>query len=289
MQYFSEEHSAEVVKQQYANCKDLRLKTIMESAVNHLHQFVKEVEPTQEEWMYMIEYLTKTGQKCDDKRQEFILLSDVLGISALVDTINNRKTLNATESTVLGPFHVKNAPKKQMGDNINYDGKGEPAYIFGSVKDTDDNPIDGAEIDVWQANDDGFYDIQQPDTQPEMNLRGIFTTKEDGKYWFKSVKPKFYSIPTDGPVGTMIYATGRHPNRPAHLHYIVSAEGYKPVVTHVFVKGSEYLDSDAVFGVKDSLISEYVLIEDDTRARKVGFEIPYYELEFNFVLEKVSL
>ncbi len=289
MQYFSEEHSAEVVKQQYANCKDLRLKTIMESAVNHLHQFVKEVEPTQEEWMYMIEYLTKTGQKCDDKRQEFILLSDVLGISALVDTINNRKTLNATESTVLGPFHVKNAPKKQMGDNINYDGKGEPAYIFGSVKDTDDNPIDGAEIDVWQANDDGFYDIQQPDTQPEMNLRGIFTTKEDGKYWFKSVKPKFYSIPTDGPVGTMIYASGRHPNRPAHLHYIVSAEGYKPVVTHVFVKGSEYLDSDAVFGVKDSLISEYVLIEDDTRARKVGFEIPYYELEFNFVLEKVSL
>jgi len=289
MQYFSEEHSAEVVKQQYANCNDLRLKTIMESAVNHLHQFVKEVEPTQEEWMYMIEYLTKTGQKCDDKRQEFILLSDVLGISALVDTINNRKTLNATESTVLGPFHVKNAPKKQMGDNINYDGKGEPAYIFGSVKDTDDNPIDGAEIDVWQANDDGFYDIQQPDTQPEMNLRGIFTTKEDGKYWFKSVKPKFYSIPTDGPVGTMIYATGRHPNRPAHLHYIVSAEGYKPVVTHVFVKGSEYLDSDAVFGVKDSLISEYVLIEDDVKARNVGFDIPYYELEFNFVLEKVSL
>ncbi len=289
MQYFSEEHSAEVVKQQYANCKDLRLKTIMESAVNHLHQFVKEVEPTQDEWMYMIEYLTKTGQKCDDKRQEFILLSDVLGISALVDTINNRKTLNATESTVLGPFHVKNAPKKQMGDNINYDGKGEPAYIFGSVKDTDDNPIDGAEIDVWQANDDGFYDIQQPDTQPEMNLRGIFTTKEDGKYWFKSVKPKFYSIPTDGPVGTMIYASGRHPNRPAHLHYIVSAEGYKPVVTHVFVKGSEYLDSDAVFGVKDSLISEYVLIEDDAKARNVGFEIPYYELEFNFVLEKVSL
>jgi len=289
MQHFSEEFSAEVVKQQYANCKDIRLKTIMESAVTHLHEFVKEVEPTQEEWMYMIEYLTKTGQKCDDKRQEFILLSDVLGISALVDTINNRKTLNATESTVLGPFHVKNAPIKEMGDNINYDGKGEPAYIFGSVTDTDGNPIDGAAIDVWQANDDGFYDIQQPGVQPEMNLRGIFSTKDDGKYWFKSVKPKFYSIPTDGPVGKMIYATGRHPNRPAHLHYIVSAEGYKPIVTHVFVKGSEYLDSDAVFGVKDSLISEYVLIKDDFEARKVGLEIPYYELEFNFVLEKISL
>jgi len=289
MQHFSEEFSAEVVKQQYANCKDIRLKTIMESAVTHLHEFVKEVEPTQEEWMYMIEYLTKTGQKCDDKRQEFILLSDVLGISALVDTINNRKTLNATESTVLGPFHVKNAPIKEMGDNINYDGKGEPAYIFGSVTDTDGNPIDGAEIDVWQANEDGFYDIQQPDVQPEMNLRGIFSTKDDGKYWFKSVKPKFYSIPTDGPVGTMINATGRHPNRPAHLHYIVSAEGYKAVVTHVFVKGSEYLDSDAVFGVKNSLISEYVLIEDDIKVKKIGFETSYYELEFNFVLEKITL
>jgi len=289
MQHFSEEFSAEVVKQQYANCKDIRLKTIMESAVTHLHEFVKEVEPTQEEWMYMIEYLTKTGQKCDDKRQEFILLSDVLGISALVDTINNRKTLNATESTVLGPFHVKNAPIKEMGDNINYDGKGEPAYIFGSVTDTDGNPIDGAEIDVWQANEDGFYDIQQPDVQPEMNLRGIFSTKDDGKYWFKSVKPKFYSIPTDGPVGTMINATGRHPNRPAHLHYIVSAEGYKAVVTHVFVKGSEYLDSDAVFGVKNSLISEYVLIEDEIKAKKIGFDTPYFELEFNFVLEKITM
>jgi catechol 1,2-dioxygenase len=289
MQHFSEEFSAEVVKQQYANCKDIRLKTIMESAVTHLHEFVKEVEPTQEEWMYMIEYLTKTGQKCDDKRQEFILLSDVLGISALVDTINNRKTLNATESTVLGPFHVKNAPIKEMGDNINYDGKGEPAYIFGSVTDTDGNPIDGAEIDVWQANDDGFYDIQQLGVQPEMNLRGIFSTKDDGKYWFKSVKPKFYSIPTDGPVGTMINATGRHPNRPAHLHYIVSAEGYKAVVTHVFVKGSEYLDSDAVFGVKNSLISEYVLIEDEIKAKKIGFDTPYFELEFNFVLEKITI
>ena len=289
MQYFSEEFSAEVVKQQYGNCKDIRLKTIMESAVTHLHEFVKEVEPTHEEWMYMIEYLTKTGQKCDDKRQEFILLSDVLGISALVDTINNRKTLNATESTVLGPFHVKNAPIKDMGDNINYDGKGEPAYIFGSVTDTDGNPIDGAAIDVWQANDDGFYDIQQPGVQPEMNLRGIFSTKDDGKYWFKSVKPKFYSIPTDGPVGTMINATGRHPNRPAHLHYIVSAEGYKTVVTHVFVKGSEYLDSDAVFGVKSSLISEYILIEDDIKAKKIGFDTPYYELEFNFVLEKITM
>ncbi len=289
MQYFSEEFSAEVVKQQYGNCKDIRLKTIMESAITHLHEFVKEVEPTQEEWMYMIEYLTKTGQKCDDKRQEFILLSDVLGISALVDTINNRKTLNATESTVLGPFHVKDAPIKDMGDNINYDGKGEPAYIFGSVTDTDGNPIDGAAIDVWQANDDGFYDIQQPGVQPEMNLRGIFSTKDDGKYWFKSVKPKFYSIPTDGPVGTMINATGRHPNRPAHLHYIVSAEGYKTVVTHVFVKGSEYLDSDAVFGVKSSLISEYILIEDDIKAKKIGFDTPYYELEFNFVLEKITM
>ena len=285
MQYFSEEDSAEVVKEQYSNCKDLRLKSIMESAITHLHQFVKEVEPTQEEWLYLIEYLTKVGKKCDDKRQEFILLSDVLGISALVDSINNRKTLKATESTVLGPFHVKNAPKKEMGDNINYDGKGEPAFIFGNVKNTDGKPIKGASIDVWQANDDGFYDIQQPEVQPDMNLRGVFSTKEDGEYSFKSVKPKHYSIPTDGPVGKMLSSTGRHPFRPAHLHYIVSAKGYKSVVTHVFVKGSQYLDSDSVFGVKDSLISEYVLINDENKAKEKGMKNPYFELEFNFILE----
>ena len=285
MQYFSEENSAEVVKEQYSNCKDLRLKSIMESAITHLHQFVKEVEPTQEEWLYLIEYLTKVGKKCDDKRQEFILLSDVLGISALVDSINNRKTLKATESTVLGPFHVKNAPKRKMGDNINYDGKGEPAFIFGNVKNTDGKPIKGASIDVWQANDDGFYDIQQPEVQPDMNLRGIFSTKEDGEYSFKSVKPKHYSIPTDGPVGKMLSSTGRHPFRPAHLHYIVSAKGYKSVVTHVFVKGSQYLDSDSVFGVKDSLISEYVLINDENKAKEKGMKNPYFELEFNFILE----
>ena len=288
MQYFSEKHSAKVVIKQYENCKNTRLKKIMESAITHLHDFVKDVEPTQEEWNYLIDYLTKTGQKCDDKRQEFILLSDVLGISALVDTINNRKSINATESTVLGPFHVNNAPKRKMGENINHDGKGEPAYIFGQVLDTNNNPIEHAEIDVWQANEDGFYDIQQPDVQPEMNLRGVFKTDKDGKYYFRSVKPKFYSIPTDGPVGTMISATGRHPNRPAHLHYIVSAKGYKPVVTHVFVKGSEYLDSDAVFGVKDSLISEYTLIKDKNKIKKYGFEAQYYELEFNFVLEKTD-
>ena len=222
---------------------------------------------------------------CDDKRQEFILLSDVLGISALVDSINNRKTLQATESTVLGPFHVKNAPKKEMGENINFDGKGEPAFIFGNVNNTNGEPIKGALIDVWQANDDGFYDIQQPEVQPDMNLRGIFSTKEDGKYYFKSVKPKHYSIPTDGPVGEMLSSTGRHPFRPAHLHFIVSAKGYKTVVTHVFVKGSQYLDSDAVFGVKDSLISEYVLINDQNKAKEKGMTTPYFELEFNFILE----
>ena len=285
MQYFSEKNSTDVVKEQYSKCKDLRLKKIMESAITHLHQFVKEVEPSQKEWLYIIEYLTRVGKMCDDKRQEFILLSDVLGISALVDSINNRKTLQATESTVLGPFHVKNAPKKEMGENINFDGKGEPAFIFGNVNNTNGEPIKGALIDVWQANDDGFYDIQQPEVQPDMNLRGIFSTKEDGKYYFKSVKPKHYSIPTDGPVGEMLSSTGRHPFRPAHLHFIVSAKGYKTVVTHVFVKGSQYLDSDAVFGVKDSLISEYVLINDQNKAKEKGMKTPYFELEFNFILE----
>ena len=284
MQFFNEKNSSQVVKERYQDCKNPRLKKIMESAVHHLHAFVKDVEPTQDEWMYAINFLTDIGQKCDNRRQEFILLSDVLGVSMLVDAINNRKSPGATESTVLGPFYVE-SPKRKMGDNINFDGKGEEAIIFGKVTDTEGNPISGSKLDVWQANDDGFYDVQQPGIQPDMNLRGLFQTKEDGRYWFKSVKPEHYSIPTDGPVGAMLRSSGRHPFRPAHLHYIVSADGYESLVTHVFVKGSDYLDSDAVFGVKDSLVSEYKKVDNLEKAKSLGFKNPFYELEFDFVLD----
>ena len=185
--------------------------------------------------MQAIQFLTKTGHKCDDWRQEFILLSDVLGISMLVDAINNRKTNGVTETTVLGPFHVQDSPKMQMGENICLDGKGEPLVVHGRVKDINGVPIENACLDVWQANDDGFYDVQQKGIQPDFNLRGIFHTGETGDYWFTGVKPKYYGIPEDGPVGQMLEKLGRDPNRPAHLHFIVSAAGFRDITTHIFV------------------------------------------------------
>ena len=229
----------------------------MTSLINHLHAFIKDVEPTNEEWMAGIKFLTDTGHMCTDWRQEFILLSDTLGVSMLVETINNRKPSGATETTVLGPFHIAGAPHLPNGANICLDGKGEPMLVKGRVTDLQGKPIAGALLDVWQANEDGFYDVQQKGIQPDMNLRGIFTTDADGTYSFRSAKPKYYPIPDDGPVGKMLSALGRHSFRPAHVHFIVGAEGFHPITTHYFVPGDPYLESDAVFGVKESLIVEF--------------------------------
>jgi len=249
---------------------------VMESAVTHLHAFVKEVEPTMEEWFQAIMYLTETGQMCDDKRQEWILTSDTLGVSMLVDAINHRRPAGATENTVLGPFHVGGAPELPMGANICRDGKGAPCRVSGRITDEAGNPVAGARVDVWQTNDDGFYDVQQPGEQPDMNMRGLFTTGADGSYAYQTVKPLPYSIPTDGPVGKMLSAMGRHGMRPAHIHYIVEAEGYETLVTHIFVSGDPYLESDSVFGVKDSLIVEFAADGDgwvadfDIKLKKVA-------------------
>ena len=226
MRDFNEHTATAAVLERMSGCSDARLKQIMTSVVTHLHAVVREVEPTMDEWMAAIRFLTETGQKCDDKRQEFILLSDTLGVSMLVDAINNRKPSGATESTVLGPFHVAGAPKKAMGDTISLDGKGDPAYVSGRVVDQGGKPIAGALLDVWQTSSDGAYDVQDP-SQPEMNLRGLFTTGADGRFFFRTVKPKHYSIPTDGPVGKMLIALGRHPMRPAHIHFIVGAPGLR--------------------------------------------------------------
>ena len=187
---------------------------------------------------------------CDDWRQEFILLSDVLGVSMLVDSINNRKPSGASESTVLGPFHVANAPETKLGSNICLDQKGDPMLVKGSVLTTDGTPIPNAKIDVWQANDDGFYDVQQKGHQPDFNLRGIFRTDNEGRHWFDAVRPKFYPIPDDGPVGKMLSQMGRHPFRPAHLHFIFEAEGFETLTTHIFDPDDPYLHTDAIFGVK---------------------------------------
>jgi protocatechuate 3,4-dioxygenase beta subunit len=283
--YFSETESEQAVLSRMDPKKvDPRLYEIMTSLVKHMHAFIKEVEPTNEEWMEGISFLTKTGHMCTDWRQEFILLSDTLGVSMLVETINNRKPSGATETTVLGPFHVADAPRLDNGANISLDGKGEPMLITGRVTDTGGKPIEGATLDVWQANEDGFYDVQQKGIQPDMNLRGIFTTDADGRYWFRSAKPRFYPIPDDGPVGKMLKALGRHPYRPAHVHFIVGAKGFAPITTHYFVPGDPYLESDAVFGVKESLIVDFTRNDDEAAMKKYGFKKPFWEAECNFTL-----
>ena len=282
--FFTEATSAEVVIARNADAKDARLREVMAVIIRHLHAAVKEIEPTQDEWMRAILFLTETGHMCTDWRQEFILLSDVLGVSMLVDAINNRKPSGATETTVLGPFHVADAPELPNGANIALDGKGEPMFVHGRVTDTSGNPIAGARVDVWQANDEGFYDVQQKGIQPDFNLRGVFTTDTEGRYSFLCAKPRYYPIPDDGPVGRLLRALGRHPYRPAHLHYIVSAPGFASVTTHFFDPDDPYIASDAVFGVKASLMAKFDHVADPARAAAVGTSAPFWEVRNDFVL-----
>jgi catechol 1,2-dioxygenase len=286
--YFTESDSADVVIARNSGAEDQRLAEVMGVIVRHLHAAVKEIEPTTAEWMAAIQFLTRTGHMCNDWRQEYILLSDVLGVSMLVDAINNRKPSGASESTVLGPFHVEDAPELPMGADICLDQKGEPMMVSGRILDIDGNPISGAKIDVWQANDEGFYDVQQKGLQPDFNLRGVFRTGEDGRYWFKGVKPKFYPIPADGPVGQLLGKLGRHPYRPAHLHYILEAPGFERLVTHIFDPDDPYIHSDAVFGVKESLLASFRHVTDPAEIAEAGFMRPYYDLVHDFVLARAG-
>tara|TARA_R100001129_G_scaffold135008_1_gene96452 strand:- start:7411 stop:8253 length:843 start_codon:yes stop_codon:yes gene_type:complete len=270
--YFTETTSVETVNERMSAETNPRLAEIMSSLVKHLHGFAKEVNLTQDEWDFAIGFLTKTGQMCSGERQEFILLSDVLGFSMLVDAINNRRPDGATENTVFGPFHVADAPIRQMGDTISLDGKGESCLFEGRVVDLDGNPIEGATVDVWSDNADGYYDVQQPGIQPKWNNRGRFITGADGQYSFVGIKPVSYPIPDDGPVGKMLGQLGRHPYRPAHMHYLVTAPGYEKLVTHTFVGGDEYLESDAVFGVKDTLIAPYEKVDNGSTLWRSPFD-----------------
>ncbi|MBN9036778.1 MAG: intradiol ring-cleavage dioxygenase [Rhizobiales bacterium] len=282
--FFTEENSVEVVTGRNADARNERLKFAMEVITRKLHEAVKEIEPTQDEWFEAIMFLTRTGHLCTEWRQEFILLSDVLGVSMLVDAINNRKPSGASESTVLGPFHVADAPELPMGANICLDHKGEDMVISGRVLDTRGRPLADAVLDVWQANDEGFYDVQQKGIQPDFNLRGVFRTGPDGRYWFRAVKPKYYPIPDDGTVGKLLGALGRHPYRPAHLHYIIRADGFETLTTHIFDPDDPYINSDAVFGVKESLLAEFRKVDDPKRASALEFAGPFWEVEHDFVL-----
>lgn len=261
MSHFTEAASVDTVNGRMGPETSPRLREVMSCLVKHLHAFAKEIHLTQEEWDYGIGFLTRTGQICSGERQEFILLSDTLGLSMLVDAINNRRPPGATENTVFGPFHVEGAPIRAMGDNISLDGKGESCLFEGRVLDLQGKPIEGATVDVWSDNADGFYDVQQPDIQPKWNNRGRFITGPDGAYSFAGIKPVSYPIPDDGPVGQMLGHLGRHPYRPAHMHYLVTAPGFQKLVTHTFVGGDFYLTSDAVFGVKSTLIAPYERLE----------------------------
>lgn len=284
---FTEENSAAVVLERLDDCDNPRLKQVVSSLVEHLHGFVKDVEPSMDEWIQGIQFLTATGQKCDDRRQEFILLSDVLGVSMLCESINNRKTGGATEATVEGPFHAAGSPERALGDTICDDGIGEPCWVEGRVLDVEGKPIAGALLDIWQTNGEGAYEVQGLDDQPEGNQRGLFHTDEAGRFYFRATLPVSYSVPTDGPVGLLLNASGRHAMRPAHMHFMVSAAGFEKVTTHLFVKGDPYLDSDAVFGVRESLVVEFTEADPAT-AEPRGLPAAHREVAYDFVLAKAS-
>lgn len=239
---------------------DPRLREVMICLVSHLHAFAKEVRLTDQEWLQAIRFLTAVGHITDDVRQEFILLSDTLGFSSLVDIINHSDVeALATEPTILGPFYVPDSPRRDFGDSmVEYDDGGEPAILAGRVLDEAGHPIPGAEIDVWQNAATGFYAVQQPGIQPATNLRGRYLSDAEGRYEIRTVRPVPYPIPDDGPVGRLLEDTGRHQWRAAHIHARVSAEGHEPLTTHIFDRESDYLDSDTVFGVKESLIRDFV-------------------------------
>jgi hydroxyquinol 1,2-dioxygenase len=268
----------------FANTPDPRLKSVLESLTRHLHGFVREVAPSIEEWEAVINFLTATGQKCDNVRQEFILLSDVLGVSMMVETINDEETPDATDSTVLGPFHMVESPPRNLGDHVSPESEGEVCVVRGRIVSVTGEPVVGASLDVWQANTKGFYDVQQPGIQSIGNGRGFFTADANGEFHFRSVVPSYYPIPTDGPVGSLLAGTARHPYRPAHIHFIVAAPGYKELTTHIFVDGSEYIDSDAVFAVKQSLVKPFNTNTDQAAAKTYGVAVPFVEGVIDIVL-----
>jgi len=281
--------TAEVLER-FAGTPDPRLRQIMLGLVKHLHAFVKEVELTEAEWFQAIEALTEAGRMCSDKRQEFILFSDTLGVSMVVDLINHRKPDGATESTVFGPFHRLGAPELPAGGNIApRDKTGTPTLVSGRVLDLDGKPIMDALLDVWQTQSSGLYDSQDEDLGGELHMRGRFRTDAEGRYLIRTVLPVNYPIPSDGPVGRMLRAAGRHPWRPAHIHFVVSADGYEPVTTHIFDRRDEYLGSDAVFAVKDSLICDFEQHGSASGdAVRLGLAPPYYTATFDFRLKPAA-
>jgi hydroxyquinol 1,2-dioxygenase len=272
-----DEHTiTQAVLERFSNTPDPRLKEIIFSLVQHLHDFARETRLTEDEWFKGIQFLTQAGHMTDDKRQEFILLSDTLGLSMLTVAMNNAKPAGCTEATVVGPFHVENAPHYNLGDDVGNGAVGTPCFVKGTIKGLRGEPVPGAHIEVWQSDEEGMYDVQKKGLNHSQG-RGILKSDEKGQYYFKSILAVAYPIPHDGPVGDMLMATKNHPWRPAHLHFMIKAPGYESLITHVFRNDDQYLDSDAVFGVRQSLITDWVQQPNGE-----------YLLEFDFVLNPVS-
>jgi hydroxyquinol 1,2-dioxygenase len=267
----------------FAHGKTERFTQISQSLVRHLHDFISEVQLTEEEWAQGIEFLTRVGHITTDKRQEFILLSDTLGASMLVIGINSHRPPAATEPTVFGPFFVANSPRFEFGANIAGGAPGELCYLDGSVRSVAGEPIANARMEIWQADDEGHYDVQVEGLGGARGRGHLFTDSE-GRYAFWSVRPSAYPIPDDGPVGDMLKAANRSPMRPAHVHFAISAEGYQTLVTHVFEEGDSYLDSDAVFGVKSSLIAPFERHEPGAAPDGSPVGVPYYTMRYDFTL-----
>jgi hydroxyquinol 1,2-dioxygenase len=275
MENLNANHITESVLERLANTPDPRLKEIMVSLVRHLHGFAREVKLTEAEWLKGIEFLTQTGHITNAQRQEFILLSDVLGLSMLTVVMNNDKPDVCTQATVLGPFHVDDAPHYKLGDDVANGAKGQPCRVQGSVKGVQGEAVAHARIEVWQSDEKGLYDVQYAD-RSQHQARGILTADAQGRFHFQSILAMPYPIPHDGPVGQLMEATARHPWRPAHLHFKIEAPGYETLITHVFRKDDPYLASDAVFGVRESLVTDWLQLADGS-----------YQLDFDFVLNPV--
>lgn len=279
----ADEDLTQAVLATFEHAQTERYKQVLQSLVTHLHAFIKDVELTEEEWFKAINFLTRTGHITDDKRQEFVLLSDVLGVSMQVIEINNKKPAEATATTVFGPFFHEGSPRFSNGDDIAGGASGQPCFVHGRVLSLTGEPLAGALIDIWQADDEGFYDVQYKDADLVQG-RGHLYSDSEGNYYFWSVRPEAYPIPYDGPVGELLEAANRSPMRPAHIHFMITLAGYKTLITHVFKEGDQYLDSDAVFGVKSSLVTSFDRHEPGIAPDGKQMGVPFYTMNYDFVL-----
>jgi hydroxyquinol 1,2-dioxygenase len=272
------------VLKRWEDIPDPRLREVMQSAIKHLHGFVSDVKPTGAEWFKAIQFLTAIGHKCDDKRQEFILASDVMGVSMLIDDINNRRVDGATPSTVEGPFHIPDAPEVAHGADMAKGAPGIPCFVSGTVRGLNGEPVGGAILDLWQTDGEGLYEEQRRTAEPWM--RGVYRSKPDGSYSIRTVAPISYTIPMDGPIGEFFGRTTMSHIRPAHIHFAISAPGYHGVVTHLFQKGDKFIDNDVVYGVKAPLVVEFVKRPPGKASNGETVDTEFYEVKYDFVLEE---